>query len=186
MDPIMASGSSKLGLWAYYYRYFSVVTSSVLFVSLVNNGYGKWMVLPALAWMAYSIYWRWPEKKIEGVGNYKAIIVGAGFSGLDMALNLQKAGIPYVILEKSDNLGGTWHDNRYPGAACDIMSHLYRYILVQSFLRRFNDGRYLAVFQICLIHGGPRSIADTVRSTSTFRTLLFTMASTTTSGLAKG
>jgi hypothetical protein len=47
------------------------------------------------AWMAYNIYWRWPEKKIEGVGNYNDIIVGTGFSGLDMALILPEAGIPY-------------------------------------------------------------------------------------------
>jgi hypothetical protein len=39
MDPLMTSGSSKLGLWAYYYRYFSVIISSVLFVYLVNNVY---------------------------------------------------------------------------------------------------------------------------------------------------
>jgi hypothetical protein len=95
MDPLMASGSSKLGLWAYFYRYFSVLISSVLFLYLVNNGYGKWMVLPALAWMAYSIFWRWPENKIEGVGNNNDFIEGTGFSGLDMALNLPKAGIPY-------------------------------------------------------------------------------------------
>jgi hypothetical protein len=95
MDPLMASRSSKLRLWAYYYRYISVVTSSVLFLYLVNNGYGRWMVPPALTWMAYIIYWRWPEKKINGDGNYSDINEGAGFSGLNMALNLPKAGIPY-------------------------------------------------------------------------------------------
>jgi cation diffusion facilitator CzcD-associated flavoprotein CzcO len=57
-----------------------------------------------------------------------AIIVGAGFSGLCAGFELRKAGIEdFVILEKADRLGGTWRDNSYPGAACDIPSHLYSY-----------------------------------------------------------
>ena len=57
-----------------------------------------------------------------------AIIVGAGFSGLCAAIELRKAGIEdFVILEKADRVGGTWRDNHYPGAACDIPSHLYSY-----------------------------------------------------------
>ena len=55
------------------------------------------------------------------------IIVGAGYSGLGMAIKLKAAGVPYVILEKSSGLGGTWYDNTYPGCACDIMSHLYSF-----------------------------------------------------------
>ena len=55
------------------------------------------------------------------------VIVGAGYSGLCMAIKLKKARIPYVILEKSDQIGGTWSDNTYPGCACDIMSHLYSF-----------------------------------------------------------
>lgn len=57
----------------------------------------------------------------------KVIIVGAGYSGLGMAIKLQAAGIPFQILEKSSSLGGTWYDNTYPGCACDIMSHLYSF-----------------------------------------------------------
>ncbi|OZM70806.1 monooxygenase [Amycolatopsis antarctica] len=56
------------------------------------------------------------------------VIVGAGFSGLAQAVMLEKAGITdYVILEKADELGGTWRDNTYPGCACDVQSHLYSY-----------------------------------------------------------
>lgn len=57
----------------------------------------------------------------------KVLIVGAGYSGLGMAIKLQAAGIPFLILEKSSSLGGTWYDNTYPGCACDIMSHLYSF-----------------------------------------------------------
>lgn len=57
-----------------------------------------------------------------------AIIVGAGFSGLCAGIQLRKAGIEdFVILEKAQGVGGTWRDNTYPGAACDIPSHLYSY-----------------------------------------------------------
>ncbi len=53
-------------------------------------------------------------------------IIGAGAAGLCMAIRLRKAGYDDVIIfEKSENVGGTWHDNRYPGAGCDIPSHLY-------------------------------------------------------------
>jgi cation diffusion facilitator CzcD-associated flavoprotein CzcO len=56
------------------------------------------------------------------------VIVGAGFGGIGMAIALKKAGYhDFVILEKNDALGGTWHDNQYPGCACDVPSPLYSY-----------------------------------------------------------
>src|SRR5690554_8030278 len=55
-------------------------------------------------------------------------IIGSGFGGLGMAIQLKKAGFSnFVILEKSTQVGGTWRDNTYPGAACDVQSHLYSY-----------------------------------------------------------
>jgi cation diffusion facilitator CzcD-associated flavoprotein CzcO len=55
-------------------------------------------------------------------------IIGAGFSGLGMAIQLQKAGMEsFLILEKASDIGGTWWENRYPGCACDIPSHLYSF-----------------------------------------------------------
>jgi cation diffusion facilitator CzcD-associated flavoprotein CzcO len=56
------------------------------------------------------------------------LIVGGGFSGLCMAIKLLDAGMnSFLLLEKSDDIGGTWYDNRYPGCACDIPSHLYSF-----------------------------------------------------------
>ena len=56
------------------------------------------------------------------------LIVGGGFSGLCMAIKLREAGMKsFLLLEKSDDIGGTWYDNRYPGCACDIPSHLYSF-----------------------------------------------------------
>jgi cation diffusion facilitator CzcD-associated flavoprotein CzcO len=55
----------------------------------------------------------------------RAVIIGTGFSGLGMAIALQRQGVDFVLLEKADDIGGTWRDNSYPGCACDIPSHLY-------------------------------------------------------------
>lgn len=56
------------------------------------------------------------------------VIIGSGFAGLCMAIRLKQAGYHhFVILEKNDDLGGTWRDNRYPGCGCDVPSHLYSF-----------------------------------------------------------
>ncbi|HLK66005.1 MAG TPA: NAD(P)/FAD-dependent oxidoreductase [Bryobacteraceae bacterium] len=56
------------------------------------------------------------------------LIVGAGFSGLCMAIQLRKAGIEsFLVIEKGEEIGGTWWYNRYPGCACDVPSHLYSF-----------------------------------------------------------
>lgn len=53
-------------------------------------------------------------------------IVGAGFGGIAAAVRLVQAGVrDVVLLERGDEVGGTWRDNRYPGCACDVQSHLY-------------------------------------------------------------
>jgi cation diffusion facilitator CzcD-associated flavoprotein CzcO len=56
------------------------------------------------------------------------LIVGAGFSGLCMGIKLLETGMKdFLIIEKSDDLGGTWYENRYPGCACDVPAHLYSF-----------------------------------------------------------
>jgi cation diffusion facilitator CzcD-associated flavoprotein CzcO len=61
-------------------------------------------------------------------GQLDAIVIGAGFGGLAAAIKLKKAGFGRLaVLEKADRLGGTWRDNTYPGAACDVPSRLYSY-----------------------------------------------------------
>ena len=67
----------------------------------------------------------------EGAVSYRPgmpgiMIVGAGFGGIGMAIALKRCGFDdFVILEKSDDLGGTWHENQYPGCACDVPAPLY-------------------------------------------------------------
>jgi len=59
---------------------------------------------------------------------HKIVIIGAGFAGICIAIKLKTQGIDdFVIFEKADRLGGTWRDNTYPGAECDIPSALYSF-----------------------------------------------------------
>ena len=59
---------------------------------------------------------------------YEAIVVGTGFGGMGAAIELKRLGIEdFVMLEREDDLGGTWHVNRYPGLAVDIASVTYSY-----------------------------------------------------------
>jgi cation diffusion facilitator CzcD-associated flavoprotein CzcO len=60
--------------------------------------------------------------------DFRVGIIGAGFSGLGMAIRLKQEAInDFVVLERADDLGGTWRDNSYPGCACDVPSHLYSF-----------------------------------------------------------
>jgi cation diffusion facilitator CzcD-associated flavoprotein CzcO len=60
--------------------------------------------------------------------DHDIVIVGSGFSGLGMAIRLKQAGMnDFVVLERADEVGGTWQANTYPGCACDVPSHLYSF-----------------------------------------------------------
>jgi len=62
------------------------------------------------------------------VAEHDVVIIGSGFSGLGMAIRLKEAGFDdFVVLERGDDVGGTWHFNTYPGCACDVPSHLYSF-----------------------------------------------------------
>lgn len=70
-----------------------------------------------------------------------AIVVGAGFGGIGAAIHLRRAGVVDVtVLERGSRVGGVWHHNTYPGAACDVPSHLYSY----SFAPNSDWGRRFA------------------------------------------
>ncbi len=60
------------------------------------------------------------------MSSHDVIVIGSGFAGIGMGIRLQQEGIDdFVILERGDTVGGTWRDNTYPGAACDVVSHVY-------------------------------------------------------------
>jgi cation diffusion facilitator CzcD-associated flavoprotein CzcO len=58
----------------------------------------------------------------------RVLVVGAGFAGLGAAIKLDEAGqTDFLVVDKGDSVGGTWRDNTYPGAACDVPSQLYSF-----------------------------------------------------------
>src|SRR5690242_7028997 len=68
-----------------------------------------------------------PESSPPDSG-FPILIVGTGFSGLAMAILLKQAGFnDFLLLEKAGDVGGTWRENTYPGAACDVPSLLYSF-----------------------------------------------------------
>ncbi|WP_069162253.1 flavin-containing monooxygenase [Nocardia altamirensis] len=72
------------------------------------------------------------------------IIIGAGFAGLGIALELRRAGLDtFTILERAEDLGGVWRENTYPGAACDVPSPLYSWSFEPKtdWPRRFSEQR---------------------------------------------
>lgn len=61
------------------------------------------------------------------------LVIGTGFAGIGMGVRLRQMGLTdFVILEQADGVGGTWRDNTYPGAACDVQSHLYSFSFEQN------------------------------------------------------
>ncbi len=57
----------------------------------------------------------------------KILIVGAGLSGLGLAYHLKRLGVPFEVVEKNPEVGGTWFENRYPGCGVDTPNHFYSY-----------------------------------------------------------
>ncbi|WP_075296847.1 MULTISPECIES: NAD(P)/FAD-dependent oxidoreductase [unclassified Pseudonocardia] len=76
----------------------------------------------------------------SGRRDVDVLIIGSGLSGLCMAVKLEEAGVPYTILEKNDEVGGTWLENTYPGCGVDTPSHLYSF----SFFPNTRWDRYFA------------------------------------------
>jgi cyclohexanone monooxygenase len=70
-----------------------------------------------------------PAAAADGARRHVGVlIIGSGFAGLGAAIRLAKDGREnYLVIERADEVGGTWRDNTYPGAACDVPSHLYSY-----------------------------------------------------------
>lgn len=68
-----------------------------------------------------------------GPRHIRTVIVGSGFGGVGLGIRLRQAGLDdFTILEKETNLGGTWRDNTYPGAACDVPSMSYCFSFAQK------------------------------------------------------
>jgi 4-hydroxyacetophenone monooxygenase len=63
-----------------------------------------------------------PQERLEA---FNVIVIGGGLGGLNAALQLKRAGIPFTVIEKNPDVGGTWFENRYPGCRVDTQSRSY-------------------------------------------------------------
>ncbi len=73
----------------------------------------------------------------------RIVVIGAGFAGIGLAIRMLREGIgDFVVLEKAEDLGGTWQANTYPGIQCDIPSHLYSLSFMPNpgWTRTFSEG----------------------------------------------
>ena len=78
---------------------------------------------------------------IDTPPGFQVVVIGAGFSGLCMAARLSEAGVPVLVLEQGDDVGGVWSSNRYPGAGVDTPSYLYSLSFVPYEWSRYYAGR---------------------------------------------
>ena len=70
----------------------------------------------------------WPGEPPPRREDFSVTIIGAGMGGLNAAIQLKRAGIPFSVIEKNEGIGGTWYENRYPGARVDTPSRLYTHV----------------------------------------------------------
>jgi 4-hydroxyacetophenone monooxygenase len=92
-----------------------------------------------MALVAREPQWKRPPAA-KGLEQRSVLIVGAGVSGIALAVSLGRLGIPFVIVEKNAGVGGAWYENRYPGCGVDTPNHSYSY----SFGPRHRWSRYFS------------------------------------------
>jgi len=98
--------------------------------------------------------WRLDDAAPERVGDVRVAVIGAGMSGLLTAHRLQQAGVPFVVFEKNDDVGGTWYENAYPGCRVDNPNHNYSY----SFAQRHDWPAHFSTQEV--LHGYFDACAD--------------------------
>lgn len=74
----------------------------------------------------------WRADEVDPDRRFLVAIIGAGMSGLLAGHRLAQAGVPFVIIEKNADVGGTWLENTYPGCRVDVPNHLYSYSFAQK------------------------------------------------------
>ena len=78
-----------------------------------------------------AFHWNMPVTEAQKT-KFPTVVIGAGMSGLLLGMRLKQAGIPFIIVEKRDGVGGTWYANQYPGLRVDVPSHAYSYSFIQD------------------------------------------------------
>jgi 4-hydroxyacetophenone monooxygenase len=86
-----------------------------------------WSQETALDPWARGVKWS-GGKAPEAAKDFRVAVIGTGISGLNTAVQLKRAGIPFVVFEKNPEVGGSWYENRYPGARVDTPSRGYTHL----------------------------------------------------------
>jgi len=86
-----------------------------------------WMEELALDRWARGVRWQ-NDDAPSGRSDFTVAVIGTGISGLNVAVQLKRAGIPFVVFEKNPEVGGSWYENRYPGARVDTASRGYTHL----------------------------------------------------------
>ena len=102
----------------------------------------------------------------NGSGPQRSIaVVGGGFGGVGAVVLLNRAGYTDVtVFEKADGIGGVWHHNTYPGAACDVPSHLYEFSFAPNprWSRRYAPGDEITAYLEDLVER--EGVGDRIRT----------------------
>lgn len=98
---------------------------------------------------------QWRKEDVAPDRPFSVVVIGAGMSGLVAAHRLKQAGVPFVVLEKNEDVGGTWLENTYPGCRVDVSNHMYSY----SFAQRTDWPNYFSPQGVLLDYF--RDFADT-------------------------
>ncbi|HEX5204589.1 MAG TPA: NAD(P)-binding protein, partial [Actinoplanes sp.] len=91
-----------------------------------------WLEQLAIDPWARGLVWR-EQPPPDRLQQFSVVVIGAGAGGLGAAVQLKHAGVPFVVLEKNPGVGGTWFENRYPGARVDSPSRTYTHIFGADF-----------------------------------------------------
>ncbi|WP_454056483.1 flavin-containing monooxygenase [Cupriavidus sp. Marseille-Q8015] len=90
------------------------------------------------AWLGLDREFRIDQRDAYRVpDNFHVIVIGAGVAGLCASIRLRGAGIPHTVIEKNGEVGGTWYENRYPGAGVDTPNHIYSYSFAKADWTRY-------------------------------------------------
>ena len=101
-------------------------------VPIADEDIGLFKEEMALDPWARSLIWQ-KQPSAEQLEGFSVTIIGAGMGGLNAALQLKRAGIPFTVIEKNAGVGGTWYENRYPGARVDTPSRSYTHLFGAEF-----------------------------------------------------
>ncbi len=106
---------------------------------------------------------RAPAWRYDGSVPLSVVVIGAGMSGIVAAIRLKQTGIPFTVIEKNADVGGTWFENTYPGARVDVSNAFYSY----SFAQKIDWPKYFSPQDVLLDYfrecAGEYGIRDNIR-----------------------